>query len=64
MRPWATEVSARSAGAQAKVISGTVDNSDGSFLSDEQKADGFVLSCTTYIKSDAVLQTHVEDDLF
>ena len=50
--------------AQAKVLSGTVDNSDSTFLDDDQKAAGFVLTCTSYIKSDAVLQTHAEEDLF
>ena len=61
--PYACRAGSCSACA-AKVISGEVDNSDGSFLSDEQKADGFVLTCTSYIKSDAVLKMHAEDDLF
>lgn len=61
--PYACRAGSCSACA-AKVISGSVDNSDATFLSPEQIDAGFVLTCTTYIKSDAVLQTHAEDDLF
>ena len=61
--PYACRAGSCSACA-AKVISGEVDNSDGGFLSDEQKANGYVLTCTSYIKSDAVLKMHAEDDLY
>jgi len=61
--PYACRAGSCSACA-AKLISGEVDNSDGSFLSEEQRAQGFVLTCTSYIKSDVVLKTHAEDDLF
>lgn len=47
-----------------QVISGTVDNSAGAFLSDEQRAEGFVLTCTAIPTSDCVIKTHMEEDLF
>jgi ferredoxin len=61
--PYACRAGSCSACA-AKVLSGTVDNSDGSFLDDDQKAAGFVLSCTSYVLTDAEIKTHVEDDLY
>ena len=48
----------------AKVISGTVDNSDQSFLDEDQLAQGFILSCVAYPTSDVTLETDKEDDLF
>nr|ACG46956.1 ferredoxin-1 [Zea mays] len=46
-----------------KVVSGSVDQSDQSFLNDNQVADGWVLTCAAYPTSDVVIETHKEDDL-
>mmetsp|Transcript_69350 Transcript_69350/g.156718 ORF Transcript_69350/g.156718 Transcript_69350/m.156718 type:complete len:130 (-) Transcript_69350:194-583(-) len=47
-----------------KVTSGTVDNSEQSFLDDDQLAQGFTLTCVAYASSDCAITTHAEDDLF
>ncbi|KAH6762609.1 2Fe-2S ferredoxin-like superfamily protein [Perilla frutescens var. hirtella] len=46
-----------------KVISGSVDQSDGSFLEDEQVKEGWVLTCVAYPTSDVVIETHREADI-
>jgi len=47
-----------------KIVSGTVDQSDRSFLDDDQIDDGFALLCVTYPTSDLVVETEKEDSLY
>jgi len=46
-----------------KVLEGTVDNEDQTFLDDEQMESGYALLCVARPTSDLVIQTDVEDEL-
>ncbi|SDH04409.1 ferredoxin [2Fe-2S] [Vibrio xiamenensis] len=47
----------------AKLMSGDVDQSDQSYLDDDQLEEDYVLLCCTYANSDAIFQTNKEDEL-
>ncbi|MUL36856.1 2Fe-2S iron-sulfur cluster-binding protein [Gloeocapsopsis dulcis] len=47
-----------------RIIEGSVDQSDHSFLKEKELKAGFALTCRAYPMSDCVIQTHQEDELF
>ena len=47
-----------------KIVSGTIDQSDQSFLDDDQMESGFALLCVSYPTSDLVVEIDKEDELY
>lgn len=47
-----------------QILSGTIDQSDQSFLDDDQMEEGYSLLCVSYATSDVVVRTDCEKELW